>query len=266
MIDFLCIGAQKAGTTWLIDNLKMHPEVWTPPFIKEVHYFDIVHLEKYLIKSYLKKIQRQLKGHPEFDSYAARLVDPEFAYTDAWYQYIFSLAPINKIKGECTPIYSALNRKGIAHVHSLMPNARLIYMIRDPYERAMSSLRMAMDRRKMSDGSVLAELLNQKKFISRGDYASNIPRWEKVFQPEQFLYIPFGHIKSQPGRVMCDVERHLNLSPFGDYPVLHDAVHTTKKVGKTISAEITDMVKSMVAPQYDYLSKRFGDEFLAATK
>jgi hypothetical protein len=266
MIDFLCIGAQKAGTTWLIENLKMHPNVWTPPFMKELHYFDIVHVEKYLIKSYLKKIQRQLKNHPDLDAYSDKLVDPKFAYTDAWYQYIFSLAPIDKIKGECTPIYSALDHKGIEHVHRLMPNARLIYMIRDPYERAMSSLRMIMERRKISDRGVIAEILGQKKFKSRGDYASNIPRWESMFDPGKILYIPFGLIKSQPDRVMVDVERHLNLKPFSEYPMLNDAVHTTKKANKTISTEITGMVRNMVDPQYAYLSERFGDEFLAATK
>ena len=37
--DFLGIGAQKAGTTWLALNLGVHPQVWLPP-IKELHYFD----------------------------------------------------------------------------------------------------------------------------------------------------------------------------------------------------------------------------------
>jgi hypothetical protein len=37
--DFLGIGAQKAGTTWLGRNLQAHPEVWMPR-MKEVHYFE----------------------------------------------------------------------------------------------------------------------------------------------------------------------------------------------------------------------------------
>ena len=40
--DFLCIGAQKSGTTWLYHNLKQHPQVWLPP-VKELHYFDHPH-------------------------------------------------------------------------------------------------------------------------------------------------------------------------------------------------------------------------------
>lgn len=35
--DFLGIGAQKSGTTWLHDKLWLHPQVWLPP-IKELHH------------------------------------------------------------------------------------------------------------------------------------------------------------------------------------------------------------------------------------
>src|SRR3954451_6343376 len=37
--DFICIGAQKAGTGWLYEQLRAHPDFWVPP-IKELHYFD----------------------------------------------------------------------------------------------------------------------------------------------------------------------------------------------------------------------------------
>jgi len=37
--DFVGIGAQKAGTTWLGHNLQLHPEIWMPG-IKELHYFN----------------------------------------------------------------------------------------------------------------------------------------------------------------------------------------------------------------------------------
>ena len=37
--DFIGIGAQKAGTTWLHRNLQAHPEIWMPTE-KELHYFD----------------------------------------------------------------------------------------------------------------------------------------------------------------------------------------------------------------------------------
>ncbi len=29
--DFLCVGAQKAGTSWLYQQLERHPDFWMPP-------------------------------------------------------------------------------------------------------------------------------------------------------------------------------------------------------------------------------------------
>ena len=37
--NFLGIGAQKSGTTWLHANLSQHPQIWMPP-VKEIHYLD----------------------------------------------------------------------------------------------------------------------------------------------------------------------------------------------------------------------------------
>jgi hypothetical protein len=37
--DFLCVGAQKAGTSWLYHQLTLHPDFWMPP-IKEPYYFE----------------------------------------------------------------------------------------------------------------------------------------------------------------------------------------------------------------------------------
>ena len=37
--EFLGIGAQKSGTTWLYENLKKHPQLYLPK-TKEIHFFD----------------------------------------------------------------------------------------------------------------------------------------------------------------------------------------------------------------------------------
>ena len=70
-INFLVIGAQKAGTTWLDDMLRQHPDVFTPPQ-KELHFFS--------------KLSNFDKGL-------------------AWYCDHFSLLGDEKAVGECTPNY-----------------------------------------------------------------------------------------------------------------------------------------------------------------
>ena len=44
--DFLCIGAQKAGTSWLDVMLRQHPGVFLPP-MKEVHFYDFIYLPEH---------------------------------------------------------------------------------------------------------------------------------------------------------------------------------------------------------------------------
>jgi len=39
--DFLCVGAQKGGTSWLYQQLAAHPDFWMAP-LKELHYFDLL--------------------------------------------------------------------------------------------------------------------------------------------------------------------------------------------------------------------------------
>ena len=39
--DFLCVGSQKGGTSWLYGQLACHPDFWMPP-VKELHYFDLL--------------------------------------------------------------------------------------------------------------------------------------------------------------------------------------------------------------------------------
>ena len=63
--DFLGIGAQKAGSTWLHTNLKAHPGIWLPP-VKEIHYFN--HSYRFPMISLLfgvsvlsRKVRRRLK-------------------------------------------------------------------------------------------------------------------------------------------------------------------------------------------------------------
>lgn len=269
MIDFLCIGAQKAGTTWLMANLSRHPEVWTPPFIKELHYFDAIHLgyaQSHVLQTYLKRGQKFAADSLEKRAYIDKLLDPSFTFTDDWYRHIFSIAPRDSKVGECTPLYGALNDEGVQHVARLVPEVRLIYIIRDPFDRTLSSFRMAMDRRGTSNGDDVAGLLDQELFMKRGDYRGNITRWETYFDRAQILYVPFGHLRTDPKAVMRQVEGHLGISAFRGYPQLSDSVHRTKKEGKTIRPELLDRIKRLVDPQYSFLAERFGEPFVASIK
>jgi hypothetical protein len=44
-VNFICVGSQKCGTTWLYDNLCLHPDC-SMPAIKELRYFHPWHGKK----------------------------------------------------------------------------------------------------------------------------------------------------------------------------------------------------------------------------
>lgn len=267
MIDFLCIGAQKAGTTWLMGNLSRHPGIWTPRFIKEIHYFDKVHLgfRRNMLSAYRNRCAKLVEQNPEFARYFEKVIDPDIAFTDPWYEHIFSAAPSHKKKGECTPLYCALNDEGVEHVHRLAPNAAIIYMIRDPFQRIMSSLRMEMGFRKISNSSDMTRHIEHPLFVERGRYSANIPRWESVFGKERILYVPFGDVKSHPEEVMKRVEQHIGIEKYDSYPRLRDKINKTGSENIVITEQTIQRMRELVDGESDFLRNHFGEDFLNRT-
>ena len=281
MVDFLGIGAQKAGTTWLFDKLRQHPNIWMP-FMKETHYFDNVHLkpDRSGMSPRVARNARAWAGPlgwkrrfpfsriwPERIAYFDRLADPDFADSDEWYRYIFSIAPAGATTGEITPLYSVIGRDGIAHVKRLLPDVRLIYLVRDPADRALSSMRMQAERSEidLADPAAVTEFGREQMarpgFRARGDYAANIPLWDEAFA-DRVLYLPFGAIREQPATVMRQIETFLALPHFDGYRGLSTPSHTTSK-SIAITAELREDFARETADQLPFLTERFPPDFVA---
>jgi hypothetical protein len=244
MINFIGIGAQKAGTAWLHANLRDHPEVWVPKQ-KELHFFDRIH------GSDIRRVGRQVERKRRMR------ITSEMHYIE-----IFSAAPDNARKGEITPNYCALGREGILHIKRMFPDVRLIYIIRDPVARALSSMRMRLERGRSKDQRLL-KLLEDRAFLARGDYRLNIPRWDEIFGT-QVLYVPFGWIKSHPDRLLRAVESAIGVSEFRGYAKITEVMNPTRKVA--IPQAVEGALRETLAPQYSFLEERFGIDFLRDTQ
>ena len=102
--DFLIIGAQKCGTTFLYQLLVQHPRV-KPAFLKEVHYFDL-----------------------------------NFEKGNNWYRSNFPLQmrnPRTYVTGEASPYY-LFHPYAPERASTVVPDAKLIILLRDPVDRAYS--------------------------------------------------------------------------------------------------------------------------------
>jgi len=164
MLNFIGIGAQKSGTTWLYSTLKKHCRIAFPAG-KEVHFWD----------------QFYDRG---FEWY-------ERAFHDEQY-----------FNGDITPAYGHLPAERISEIYSRMPYLRLIYLIRNPIDRAWSSAKMDLIREGMSIEETpdqwFIDHFQSDGSIARGDYEANIRRWHSFFPAGQLLIIRYEAICNNP--------------------------------------------------------------------
>jgi hypothetical protein len=263
--DFLCIGAQKAGTSWLDVMLRQHPGVFLPP-MKEVHFFDFIYLpghRQWIRTSFRKHLQRH-GGRDGYEAYFARL-EALPRREDAWYAAVFDHADADgRVTGEITPAYSILPVEGIARARAVNPATKILYIVRDPVDRALSHLRMAANRRKRPriDLDFLeAELPGLlPAALARSAYRENLERWEAAFPPEQLLYLPFGRIRAAPARLLAEVEDFLGLARH-DYDGLDASVYKTRPV--EIDPAVQALLEARLADERAWLDARFGAAWAA---
>lgn len=186
MPDFLGIGAQKAGTTWLHQNLQHHPDFYFPPHIKEIRFFDA-----------------------------------RFYMSPAQYAAFFEPAG-PRVTGDITPGYGALPISRIRFVRKLIPDARLILILRNPIERAWSHALMDLVDTKQRRFEDVEAWEFRAHFDSRsarrnGAYISMLDNWLHVYPEEQLLVAFFEDIRDHPQELLTRVFRHLGVSVDVDW-------------------------------------------------
>jgi len=262
--DFLCIGAQKAGTSWLDVMLRQHPNVFLPP-MKEVHFYDFIYLPEHRgwIRMGFKKHLERHAGRG-FEAYFTQLaVLPR--RRDAWYAAVFDHPDAaGRVTGEITPAYSILPAEGVARVRATNPAMKIVYIVRDPVDRALSQLRMAANRRKLTSID-LAWLEREAPdllpaALARSAYRENVERWEAVFPPAQMLYLPFGTIRAAPDRLMAELEAFLGIPPQR-YAGLAESVYKTRPV--EIDPAVQALLEDRLAGERVWLADRFGAAWAA---
>jgi hypothetical protein len=182
--SFLGIGAQKAGTTWLDSNLRHHPGVFLPASDKELHFFT----------------REYKQGLP-------------------WYLHAFREAA-GRLCGEITPAYSLLKKEEIAQVTSVLPELKLIYILRNPIDRAWSAARMDIQR--LQDTSSLprdpsrewlyALCAGMHGTIERSDYLRTIQRWLRFVPENRLLLMRYDDLCKDPEEFFLRIVRFLELN------------------------------------------------------
>jgi hypothetical protein len=160
--SFLCIGAQRAGTTWLYRILTSHPQIYVPARRKEVHFFDWY---------YDRGIEWYVKFFPS-DSKAGKY----------------------RAVGEVTPDY--LHESNCpSRIREILPDAKLIAILRNPVDRAYSHYGMVL-RDGVYTGAFERIVYSRKEaieknIIERGFYSRLIERYLHFFERDRMLILIF---------------------------------------------------------------------------
>ena len=210
--DFMVIGAQRAGTTWLHRVLRQHPRLWLPP-VKELHYFDKLDTTRTILDA---KERRRVKLG------GLRSLDPWlFHYWfgrrgDAWYARLFRDAQAKGfIAGEITPAYATLDEDVLRRIHRMNSEIKLIFVMREPVERAWSAVNNAV-KKGVIEGPTIEKTIERARgsgTAARSGYADTIKRLEAVFPASHIHYCFFDDLRDRPESLTSGVLSFLGVGP-----------------------------------------------------
>lgn len=271
-VVFLCIGAAKAGTSWLHRQLAAHPDCHFRT-IKELHYFDA--LENGKLSDELAKHRDQQKELLERVAASSRAPGQEQALrladraawmdvlergddTAAYIDYLQNGAE-GRLVGDMTPSYALLPEARLAAMATMAPDVRFLYLLRDPVDRLWSHIRMIAARRD-DQGMVTerrcARILKrtlagrETQIVNRSDYAGALARL-KALSPAKVLVETFEDMLQGDGLArICDF---LGIARIAPDPV---AVHQGQALAMT--ADQRRAAQDWLRPQYDAAHKALG--------
>jgi hypothetical protein len=239
--NFICIGAQKAGTGWLYEQLRAHPDFWMPP-IKELHYFDrIARTPRPGARNRFDEALKATRDSRDEDFIRkARQIfaDPEMS--PARYAMLFETCEAF-ISGDITPGYSTLPDEIVSVIARSFPESEIIFLARDPVERAWSQMSMWVRHGRIplfdsTDAGEILRNLSNPGVLTRSYPSKIVRRWKEHVVPGKFHVYFFDELKAAPGKLRAEILRVLGGDPArscGNLPAGHNAKARLEKLRLT---------------------------------
>jgi hypothetical protein len=243
--DFLCVGAQKGGTSWLYRQVEPHPDFWMPP-VKELHYLDNLNRTKRFRPPRCRD-ERDVCFLESMKSLSAQ------SYIDLEnYGRLFEHKE-SLLSGDISPAYSTLNDEIIERIVSRFPNLKVIFLARDPVERAWSQLSMGVRLGMISpfDATDIDEVIRNLLIpgvILRSHPSMIVPRWKRYVRPELFRTYFFDDLEKNPAELRRSILLFLGADP--DKPSGRLKADLNSDAGRE-KLRLTTKVRSRVAQFFE---------------
>lgn len=239
--EFLGIGVQKGGTTTLQQLLEQHPAVFLPPR-KELHFFTL-----------------------------------HYAEGERWYRECFLGSAPQQRCGEITPYY-VFHPEAPARIHALLPQARLIVLLRDPVERTLSqyfharrlgfeplplSQALAAEAERLAGAEAVLQAPagrhrshQEHSYLARSRYEQQLQRYEARFSRDQLLVLRSEDLFTRPADLWERILRFLNLDPIA-LPGMAVANAGKGEAGQ-VSPQLRGWLREQLAPTYQVMQDTYG--------
>ena len=201
--SFICIGGQRCGSTWLHRVLESHPQVLLSP--KESSFFNL---------------RIRTKG-----------ID--------WYSELFSSSDTDQSnmeeikKGDITPTYSAMFIDEISLAKAIIPDLKIILIIRNPVDRMISQITRQWTYSHIDEGAsttrnLLALLRQVDSGLSRRltDFCKIYKNWSQVFGKENILVKSYDSLSANPDNFISEITDFIeveNSHKFSDLLITRKA-------------------------------------------
>jgi len=221
-VDFICIGPERSGTTWLYQCLKEHPEFClSEP--KEVNFFNSS-------QSFWRK---DLMGQTNYDKGLE------------WYEKHFNHCSNKKNVGEITPIY--LHSPEVAErIYKTFPDVKIIAILRNPIERLYSHYMYTKLKGFYELSSFEKVIEKEKGFVEESSYFKHLQNYLKYFPREKILVMIYEDIEKSPETFMREVFRFLGANDTFIPPSVNTTINPAGAVAmrnKVLSMK--DRIKSI---------------------
>jgi hypothetical protein len=225
--DFIGLGAQRAGTSWIYACLYEHPDICIP--IKEVHFFS-----------------RERNWSKGYD----------------WYESIFEeCLPDARVGEFCTSYLS--DEATPERIHRRYPGVKLIASLRNPADRAYSNYLNDIMAGEVERSVSFGEALRQDPgYIDRGRYTTHLKRYLQFFPSDQILLLVYEDSLDDPLGLIQGIYEFVDVDPSFVPSMLNVRVNKGRKPRSvwldSLLRQVSDILRSKGLRKLWWLAKKAG--------